>query len=242
MTDDFLRLFILGGWGTERGRSLSLQPSMYIEARNLHTVDVLDTMWDRYRTLRALLRDMGECSLEPFHWYRVSTLLAPGTEAFTAWQLEHISSDQPRMKRFTIRKGWVQWLLEHAWVHLQGFDFGHSCTIPASTSFRIWSEDGVTWHLAFESHKKEIKSGTVLACDERPPGLVNSGYKSSRVRLHPRHFADAPGATSRTATIAAWWWQDWTEHRGLNDRICSTRDFDSTSPSARQLRKVSHCV
>ena len=24
---------------------------------------------------------------------------------------------------------------------------------------------------------------TVLACDERPPGLVNSGYKSSRLRL-----------------------------------------------------------
>ncbi|CAE7821310.1 bath-42 [Symbiodinium sp. CCMP2592] len=172
VTDEFLRLFILTAWGTERGRTLSLQPSMYIEARNLHTVDVLGTMWDRYRTLWALLRDPGECSMEPFHWYRVSTLLAPGAEAFIAGQSEHTSSDLPWMKRFTIRKGWVQWLLEHAWVHLQGFDFGDSCAIPASTSFRVWSsQDGVTWHLAIESHKKEIKSGTVLAC-ERPPGLV----------------------------------------------------------------------
>ncbi|CAE7647236.1 bath-42, partial [Symbiodinium sp. CCMP2456] len=43
--------------------------------------------------------------------------------------------------------------------------------VPSSASFRIWtSEDGATWHLAYES-KKEIQLGSFLPC-KRPPGLV----------------------------------------------------------------------
>ena len=32
-------------------------------------------------------------------------------------------------------------------------------------------EGGATWHLAYESHKKEIKGGTFLPC-KRAPSLV----------------------------------------------------------------------
>ena len=71
----------------------------------------------------------------------------------------------------TYRKGWVQWLLPYCSVHLQGFSCG---TIPSSAAFRIHvksDEDGATWHLAYESHKKEIKMGTFLP-GKRPPSLV----------------------------------------------------------------------
>ena len=59
----------------------------------------------------------------------------------------------------TYRKGWVQWLLPYSWVHPEGFSFGHG-EISTETSFRTWSsEDGATWHLAYESQTKEIKVG-----------------------------------------------------------------------------------
>ena len=161
MSDDDLKR-TLQSWG-KKGTD-SLQP--IIDARiqratvrkpGVHTQNVLRTLWDRY----------VNAGKGAFLGYWVVVILGPQ-------QAEMCREDATTMANgqcaHNYRKGWVQWLLPHSSVHLQGFAFSH--VIAASTSFRIWSsEDGATWHLAYESHKKEIKGGTFLPC-KRAPSLV----------------------------------------------------------------------
>eukprot|EP00439_Symbiodinium_sp_Y106_P044913 s4409_g5.t1 len=150
---------ILQGWV---GKDCDVLPSIInIRTKNRHTTDVLGILWRGYESA-------GKKGV--FLGYWVSVILRPGKgEGYTGETLELIASNQ--VQRGLFNRGWVQWQLPHADVHLQGFSCG---TIPSSAAFRIHvksDEDGATWHLAYESHKKEIKEGTFLPC-KRPPGIV----------------------------------------------------------------------
>ncbi|CAE7355725.1 PPR4 [Symbiodinium microadriaticum] len=155
--DDLKKLF--RSWG-EKGCD-ALESIINTRARSEYTDDVLDTLWSNYEAA-------GNKGVFLSYW--VSMILGPGQgDAYTMDDLEVIASNQAWA--LTLGEGWVQWLLPHSWVHLQGFDFGTG-TVSATTSFRIWSsEDGATWHLAYESQRKELAPGSFLAC-KRPPSLV----------------------------------------------------------------------
>ena len=155
---------ILQSWRTKEGNSLESIISINGRTHSEHTCDVLYTLWRRYE-------DAGEKGTFVGGWV-VVILSLKQREAYTMAQLESIASSK---ETFTLRKGWVQWQLLHAVVHLQGFSFetGIDTSSSFSASFRIWSsEDGSTWHLAYESLKKEIAARAFLAC-KRPPSLVN---------------------------------------------------------------------
>ncbi|CAE7689820.1 bath-42, partial [Symbiodinium sp. CCMP2456] len=148
---------MLRRWGTDDTDSLASMVN--VRTQGEHTSDVLHALWERY--IKA-----GRKGLFVGSW--VAVILEPGA-AFPRENLEGLASNSLRL---TLRKGWLQWRLPHASVHLQGFSFTLGGNISAATFFRIWcSEDGATWHLAYESEKKEIKGGTFLAC-KRPLGLV----------------------------------------------------------------------
>ncbi|CAE7566779.1 bath-42 [Symbiodinium necroappetens] len=152
---------MLRSWG-EKGCD-ALESIINTRARSQYTDDVLYTLWSNYEAA-------GNKGVFLSYW--VSMILGPGQgDAYTMDDLEVIASNQGSAWALTLGEGWVQWLLPHSWVHLQGFDFGTG-TVSATTSFRIWSsEDGATWHLAYESQRKEIAPGSFLAC-KRPPSLV----------------------------------------------------------------------
>ncbi|CAE7257567.1 bath-40 [Symbiodinium sp. CCMP2592] len=150
---------ILQGWGGDDCDSLASM--MNVRAGNEHTEDVLGTLWSRYESGNKK---------GVFLAYWVSVVLGPGLGGnIITDELEPLASNQAR---YYFADGWVQWHLPHASVHLQGVSF--KVTTAASTSFRInvkSDEDGATWHLAYESHRKEIQKHTFLAC-KRPLGLV----------------------------------------------------------------------
>ena len=150
---------ILQGWGEKD--SACFEPILSIPTRNEHSDDVLATLWDRYGRSGRKGAFLG-C------WVVVILDLEQGLET-NSEELDMMAANQWYSR---VRKGrWVQWLLPHSRVHLQGFSF--SCfNLLASASFRIWSsDDGATWHLAYESLKTEIKARAFLPC-KRPPGLV----------------------------------------------------------------------
>ena len=171
MSEDDLKE-TLQSWGSKD--SDSLQP--IIEARiqratvrtpGVHTKNVLGTLWDRY---------VNAGKKGAFLGYWVVVILGPDQAGMCKENAEHVKSMASNFPcAHTYRKGWVQWLLPHSSVHLQGFRF--TCNnITASTSFRIWSsEDGATWHLAYESLKTEIKKDTFLPCKRRPGEVVQAG-------------------------------------------------------------------
>lgn len=155
---------IIQSWRTKEGNSLESTILINVRTHSEHTDHVLYTLWERYTKAGTKGTFVGG-------WVLVILGLKQ-REAYTMAQLESIASST---KRFTLRKGWVQWQLLHAAVHLQGFSFGDGEVDSSSfsASFRIWSsEDGATWHLAYESLKKEIAHGAFLAC-KRPPSLVD---------------------------------------------------------------------
>ena len=134
-----------------------------VRTPGVHTKNVLGTLWDRY---------VNAGKKGAFLGYWVVVILGPDQAGMCKEDAEHVKSMASNFPyAHTYRKGWVQWLLPHSSVHLQGFRF--TCNnITASTSFRIWSsEDGATWHLAYESHQKAVTGGAFLPC-KRPPGLV----------------------------------------------------------------------
>ncbi|CAE7689813.1 mel-26 [Symbiodinium sp. CCMP2456] len=138
----------------------SLASIINIPANNEYTDDVLDRLMGKWRDADRKGAFVG---------YWVAVIVGPGQDKYTADQLERVAGNQGK---FSLRKGWMQWVLHHASVHLQGFWF--STTVPASTSFRInvkSDEDGATWHLAYESRGKEIEDYTFQTCS-RPLGLV----------------------------------------------------------------------
>ena len=148
---------ILRSWCTEDGDALG--SIINVRTQSEHTGDALYTLWQRY--IKA-----GRKGLFVDSWVAV---ILEQQDAFLREDLEGIASNSVRL---TLRKGWAQWLLPDASVHLQGFSFTLGRSISAATSFRIsCSEDGITWHRAYESNKKEIKGGSFLPC-KRPPGLV----------------------------------------------------------------------
>ncbi|CAE7821339.1 bath-42 [Symbiodinium sp. CCMP2592] len=158
---------ILRSWGTKDCDSL--ESLINIRASSQHSDDVLFTLLNRYEKA-------GKKGVFLGAWVVVS--LGPGQgEAYTLEQLNETASNE---QRFTVNEGWVQWLLPHTWVHLQGFSFEDQACADndeeklTSASFRIWcSEDCATWHLAYESQEQEISYRTFLPC-KRPPGLVKS--------------------------------------------------------------------
>ena len=94
-----------------------------------------------------------------FVGYWVVVVLGPEQAGMDLQKLAE-SSDKNKFQ-----KGWVMWMLPHAQVHLTGFQFRN--LIPSSASLRILcSQDGATWHCAFESQEQEIQAGAILACDE----------------------------------------------------------------------------
>ena len=148
---------ILRSWCTEDGDAL--ESIINVRTQSEHTGDALYTLWQRY--IKA-----GRKGLFVDSWVAV---ILEQQDAFLREDLEGIASNSVRL---TLRKGWAQWLLPDASVHLQGFSFTLGRSISAATSFRIsCSEDGITWHRAYESNKTEIKGGSFLPC-KRPPGLV----------------------------------------------------------------------
>ena len=171
MSEDAL-MKTLQSWGEKEGDCLEpiikaripSKPLRVVSLRGEHTTNVLQTLWKRYC-------DAGEKGTFVGYW--VNVLLGPG-QSQTCSQDELLN--MARMdKRFTLNPGWVQWYLPYCSFHLQGFCFDLlRKTFSVSASFRIQvksGEDGATWHLAYESHKKEIKDGIFLSC-KRPPGLV----------------------------------------------------------------------
>ena len=147
-------------WGGKDGNSLA--SIINIPANNEHTDDVLNRLNELW-----CASDRNSNAAFVGNW--VSMIVGPGQHKYPADELECIAANG---ERFTLRKGWMQWVLPHASVHLQGFAFSH--TIRATISFRIHvksDEDGATWHLAYESLEKEIEHGTFLPC-KRPQGLV----------------------------------------------------------------------
>ena len=125
---------------------------------------MLCTLWDRYEKAGMKGTFVGG-------WV-VVILSLEQREAYTMDELESLAC----ASLFTLQNGWVQWQLLHAAVCLQGFSFSTEKGAPAfradSASFRILSsEDGATWHVAYESHKKWIQIYTFLPC-KRLPGLV----------------------------------------------------------------------
>ena len=160
----------LQGWGSKD--SDRLQP--IIEARiqlatvrtpSVHTEDVLRTLWDRY--VRA-----GKQGA--FLGYRVVVMLGPEqSEMCKATQSQvNVMARNDDDEVVTYRRGWVQWLLPHSRVHLRGFSFGNTVSSTASFQIHVKSdESSATWHLAYESYRKEIEEGTFLPC-KRPPSLV----------------------------------------------------------------------
>ena len=159
---------ILQSWRTKEGNSLESIISLNVRTRSEHTDDALHALWERYTEAGGMGTFVGG-------WV-VVILGLEQREDYTMAQLESIASST---KPFTLRKGWVQWQLLHAAVRLQGFSFsfsfgdGEDDSSSFSASFRIWSsEDGATWHLAYESLEKEIAVNAFLAC-KRPPSLVN---------------------------------------------------------------------
>ncbi|CAE6920831.1 SPOPL, partial [Symbiodinium sp. CCMP2456] len=153
---------ILQSWRTKEENSLESIISINVRTHSEHTDNVLYTFWERYRKAGKKGTFVGG-------WV-VVILGLEQREAYTMDQLQDIASST---KRFTLGKGWVQWQLLHAAVHLRGFSFGDDGDASFSASFRIWSsEDGATWHLAYESLGEEILGDDFLAC-KRPPSLVN---------------------------------------------------------------------
>ena len=149
----------------------SLESIIDIRAQNVHTTDALFTLWNRHRMAGKKGIFVG-CWVVPI----------VGPEQGEDFSAEDLRSTAENDGPFTLRKGWVQWSLPQAWVYLQGISFGESSTMfsdpeevvegSSTASFRIWSSaDGATWHLVYESHNKEIKGSTFLAC-KRPPSLV----------------------------------------------------------------------
>ena len=136
----------------------ALESILNTRARSEYTRDVL------YR-LCKIYEAAGKKGVFLSYW--VSMILGPGQgDAYTMDDLETIAANRfsrrmPISGALTLGEGWVQWLLPHSWVHLQGFDFGSS-RVSATTSFLISSsEDGATWHLAY-------------ACDPKPYKIVGS--------------------------------------------------------------------
>ncbi|CAE7294189.1 bath-42 [Symbiodinium necroappetens] len=157
---------LLQSWRTKEGNSVESIISTNVRTHSEHTKHVLYTLWERYR-------EAGKKGTFVGGWV-VVILGLEQREAYTMAQLERIASSN---ETFTLRKGWVQWQLLHAAVHLQGFSFETAVRKDGSpsfsASFRIWSSgDGSTWHLAYESLEKEIAVNAFLAC-KRPPSLVD---------------------------------------------------------------------
>ena len=88
-----------------------------------YTRDVLYRLWKIYEAA-------GKKGVFLSYW--VSMILGPGQgDAYTMDDLETIAANRfsrrmPISGALTLGEGWVQWLLPHSWVHLQGFDFGSS--------------------------------------------------------------------------------------------------------------------
>ncbi|CAE7821349.1 bath-40 [Symbiodinium sp. CCMP2592] len=141
-------------------------PLRAVSLRGEHTTNVLQSLWKSYC-------DAGNKGTFVGYW--VNVLLGPGQSQTCTH--DNLSSMASMNSKFTFQRGWVQWYLPYCSVHLQGFSLagGHYTTIcSGSTSFRIYvksDEDGATWHLAYESHRKVVGDGTFLPC-KRPPGLV----------------------------------------------------------------------
>ena len=167
--DDVIKT--LQSWGAKEGDCL--QP--IIEARiqlatvrtsGEHTADVLKTLWDRYCEAGKRGAFLG---------YWVVVMLGPQQAEVCREDAGYVTAmaRNDALKPVTLRAGWVQWIFPHSWIRLQGFSGFSLCQgRAATTSFRICSSaDGATWHLAYESQKKEIWESTFLAC-KRPPSMV----------------------------------------------------------------------
>ena len=172
MSEDAL-MKTLQSWGEKEGDCLEpiikaripSTPLRVVSLRGEHTTNLLQTLWDRYC-------DAGEKGAFVGYW--VNVLLGPGQSQICTQ--DGLLSMARMDTLFTLGQGWVQWYLPYCSFHLQGFSFPnyYGNDISASTSFRIHvksGEDGATWHLAYESEKKEIQEGTFLPC-KRPEGLV----------------------------------------------------------------------
>eukprot|EP00439_Symbiodinium_sp_Y106_P033472 s5360_g4.t1 len=196
MSDDDLKR-TLQSWGSKGNDSLQPIIDARIQRATVrtpgeHTTDVLCTLWDRY---------VNAGKKGAFLGYWVVVILGPQQAEMCREDAAYVKLMANGQYELTYRKGWVQWLLPYCSVHLQGFSFygnhvssstsfrihvksdegGHlqgfsfyGNHVSSSTSFRIHvksDEGGATWHLAYESHKKEIKMGTFLP-GKRPPSLV----------------------------------------------------------------------
>ncbi|CAE7357468.1 bath-42 [Symbiodinium sp. CCMP2592] len=153
---------ILRSWGTQEGDSL--ESIINIRTQNQHTKDVLATLWQRYDAA-------GKKGVFVGYW--VSVILGPGLgEAYTKDEIELMAIGG--WERFTLlEEGWIQWMLPHSWVHLQGFCFGRESRITPRTSFRIWvSGDGATWHLFCNYHSEIPPPGLIFFESDAPAGLV----------------------------------------------------------------------
>ena len=168
MSDDDLKR-TLQSWGSKGNDSLQPIIDARIQRATVrtpgeHTTDVLCTLWDRY---------VNAGKKGAFLGYWVVVILGPQQAEMCREDAAYVKLMANGQYELTYRKGWVQWLLPYCSVHLQGFSF-YGNHVSSSTSFRIHvksDEGGATWHLAYESHKKEIKMGTFLP-GKRPPSLV----------------------------------------------------------------------
>ena len=167
MSEDDLKK-TLQSWGEKEGDCLEpiikakIQRAT-VRTPGVHTKNVLGTLWGRY---------VNAGKKGAFLGYWVVVILGPEQAEMCREDAAYVKTMASNVNFVhTYRKGWVQWLLPHSSVHLRGFSFSNN-NIAVSTSFRIWSsEDGATWHLAYESLKTEIKARAFLPC-KRPPGLV----------------------------------------------------------------------
>ncbi|CAE7269090.1 bath-40 [Symbiodinium sp. CCMP2456] len=157
----------LRSWG--RKDCDSLEAAINIRAHNEYTTDALFRLSTHYEHAGKIGIFMG-C------W----VVAIVGPEQGKVMNEQDLRSIACNDKPFSLRKGWVQWFLPQAWVHLLGFsfedssDYDYDGEIKASSavSFLIWSSaDGASWHLTLESHKREIYSSTFMHC-KRPPTLV----------------------------------------------------------------------
>ena len=168
MSEDDLKK-TLQTWGEKEGDCLEpiikakIQRAT-VRTPGVHTQNVLHTLWDRYVKAGRKGAFLG---------YWVVVILGPQQAEMCREDAAYVKLMANGQYELTYRKGWVQWLLPYCSVHLQGFSF-YGNHVSSSTSFRIHvksDEGGATWHLAYESHKKEIKMGTFLP-GKRPPSLV----------------------------------------------------------------------